>query len=147
MNEYVINNNYGYQGDYESYLTQLIDFTLNHEQIKKVVFSIIFVSDNEIQKLNHKYRGINQITDVLSFAFEANVIKDYNRVRALGDIYVCIPQMKRQALEQGHSEAWELSFLVAHGLLHLLGYDHQTQKDAQRMLTLQELILNGTQIT
>ena len=59
-----------------------------------------------------------------------------------GDIYMCIPQMKRQAQSYEHSEKRELSFLAVHGLLHLLGYDHMEPKEEKEMFELQELILN-----
>jgi rRNA maturation RNase YbeY len=70
-----------------------------------------------------------------------------DELRVLGDIYVCIPRMKEQAINYGHSEKRELSFLTVHGLLHLLGYDHQTKDEEEIMFGLQELILNGANIT
>ena len=70
----------------------------------------------------------------------------YNDIRVLGDIYICIPQMKRQAINYGHSEKRELSFLAVHGLLHLLGYDHMTKEEEKEMFGLQELILDGENI-
>ena len=64
----------------------------------------------------------------------------------LGDIFICIPQMKRQAEEFGHSEKRELAFLAVHGILHLLGYDHMNEEDEKVMFALQELILDGKNI-
>ena len=65
----------------------------------------------------------------------------------LGDIFICIPQMKRQAQSYEHSEKRELSFLAVHGLLHLLGYDHMVPEDEKEMFALQELILSEKDIT
>ena len=96
--------------------------------------------------MNKEYRGVDRVTDVISFAFEDNENFVYNDIRMLGDIFICIPVMKRQAYEYGHSEKRELSFLVVHGLLHLLGYDHMTEEDEKKMFALQELILDGTDI-
>lgn len=144
MNEYFITNNNLYQ-DYD-YLDKLIDATLKQQKIKNVSFSIIFVDDEEIKKINQQYRQIDKITDVISFAFEDNEKVVYNNWRLLGDIYVCIPQMKRQAIEYKNSEKRELSFLVVHGILHLLGYDHQLPEDEKEMFELQELILNDNNI-
>lgn len=144
MNEYDITDNYGYK-DYD-YLNGVIDRTLNHESVDNAVFSIIFVDDKEIQEINKNYRGIDRITDVISFAFEDNQKIVYNNIRLLGDIYISIPQMIRQAKSYGHSEKRELSFLVVHGLLHLLGYDHMNEEDEKIMFALQELILNEQNI-
>ncbi len=82
---------------------------------------------------------------MISFAFEDSSDVSYD-FRFLGDIYICIPRMKEQALEYGHSEKRELSFLVVHGLLHLLGYDHQTEKEEKEMFSKQEVILNAADI-
>jgi len=144
MNEYEITDNYGYK-DYE-YLNEVIDATLKHEKVENAIFSIIFVDDEEIQKINREYRNIDRITDVISFAFEDNNKMMYNKFRLLGDIYICIPQMKRQAIEYGHSEKRELAFLTIHGLLHLLGYDHMTKEDETEMFALQELVLDEQNI-
>lgn len=129
-----------------AYLYEVINATLEHEKVKNAVFSIIFVDDEEIHKMNKNYRQVDRITDVISFAFEDNGTLMYNDIRMLGDIYICIPQMRRQALDYGHSEKRELSFLAVHGLLHLLGYDHMTPEDETVMFTLQEMILDGQNI-
>ena len=131
--------------DYD-YLESVIDSTLKHENAEGSIFSIIFVGDEEIHEINRDYRGVDRITDVISFAFEDDGEKLYNNIRVLGDIYICIPQMKRQAVDYGHSEKRELSFLTVHGLLHLLGYDHMTEEDEKVMFGLQEMILDEQNI-
>jgi probable rRNA maturation factor len=141
---YTITDNNLYK-DYE-YLYKVLDSTLKHEKAEGSIFSIIFVEDNEIHKINKTYRNVDKITDVISFAFEDNQDLMYNDIRVLGDIYICIPQMKRQAQEYGHSEKRELSFLAVHGLLHLLGYDHMNEDDEKVMFSLQEMILDGENI-
>ena len=99
-----------------------------------------------IQTINKEYRGIDRITDVISFAFEDSGKQVYNNVRLLGEIYICIPRMIEQANEYGHSEKRELSFLAVHGLLHLLGYDHMTKEEEEIMFKKQELILDDQNI-
>ena len=141
MIDYEINNNYNYKEDY-SFLDGVIKSTLKHENVNNAIFSIIFVDEKEIRKINKKYRNIDKITDVISFAFEDNAKLVYNDFRVLGDIYICIPRMIDQARDYGHSEKRELSFLTVHGLLHLLGYDHQTKGEEKEMFALQEFILN-----
>lgn len=139
-----IENLYGYNQDYD-YLNQVIDLTLEVEKIENAVFSVIFVDEAKIQEINREYRGVDRVTDVISFAFEDSIDVSYD-FRFLGDIYICIPRMKEQALEYGHSEKRELSFLVVHGLLHLLGYDHQTEEEEKEMFSKQEVILNAANI-
>ncbi len=143
-NDYSIIDNGLYQ-DYD-YLYSLLNHTLEHEKVNNAIFSIIFVDDDEIHRLNRDYRQVDRITDVISFAFEDSDDLVYNDIRVLGDIYICIPQMKRQAINYGHSEKRELSFLAVHGLLHLLGYDHMTSEDEKVMFGLQELMLDDENI-
>ena len=106
------------------------------------MFDVIFFDDEEMHELNKKYRGIDRTTDVLSFALNDNKHIE-TEVISLGDIFISIPKMKSQAIEYGHSEKRELSFLALHGLLHLLGYDHTLgKKEAEEMFGLQKEILN-----
>ena len=132
--------------DYE-YLYDVLDHTLKNQNVDNAIFSVIFVEDEEIHTINRDYIGVDRVTDVISFAFEDNNDLVYNEIRMLGDIYICIPQMKRQAESYSHSEKRELSFLAVHGLLHLLGYDHMNEEDEKVMFALQELILNEQNIT
>ena len=146
MNKYEINDLVKVDFEYK-YLDKVIKRTLKKEKVKNAYFSIIFVDEKMILEINKKYRGIDKVTDVISFEFEDNEDVCYNNVRVLGDIYICIPRMLEQALEYGHSEKRELAFLTVHGLLHLLGYDHQTKEEEKVMFALQELILNEENIT
>lgn len=141
MNDYEIIDEYGIDLNYDI-LYKVIDRTLMIENVKASVFSIVFIDDELMHELNKKYRNVDRTTDVLSFAFEDNEKMEYN-IRHLGEIFVSIPKMKEQAKEYGHSEIRELSFLVVHGLLHLLGYDHTLgAKEEKEMFDRQELILN-----
>lgn len=145
MDHVVINDNYGYS-DYE-YLNEVVLKTLEHEKAMNAYVSIVFVSESEIQDLNRVYRGKDAVTDVISFAFEDNENHLPKDVRILGDIYICIPRMKYQAEEYGHSEKRELSFLTVHGLLHLLGYDHMEKEEERVMFQLQDEILESVGIS
>lgn len=140
-NTYEINDLVNVSFNYE-YLDDVIKRVLEHEQVKNAYFSIIFVDLEEIQKINKEYRGIDRVTDVISFALEDTPNKIDSNIRVLGDIYICIPKMIEQAEDYGHSIKRELSFLTVHGLLHLLGYDHMNKEEEKIMFGLQELILN-----
>lgn len=144
MNIEIINE-FGYEKDY-SYLDKVISIALEEEKVENAIFSIIFVSEDRIQEINKEYRGIDKVTDVISFAFEDNPDIIYDDFRFLGEIYICIPRMMEQAKLYGHSEVRELSFLTVHGILHLLGYDHMEKKDEEVMFSKQELILDAADI-
>ena len=109
------------------------------------IMNIIFVTDEEIQKINREYRNIDRITDVISFAL--NDEKDFLiKTEEIGDIFICIDQAKRQAEEYGHSLDRELGFLAVHGYLHLHGYDHMAKEDEEIMFKKQDEILNNANL-
>ena len=144
MNKFTIDNEYGYKN--YSYLRKVLNGALKHEKVTNAMFSVIFVDEETIKNIKRDYRGLDRVTDVISFAFEDNGKMVYNNVRLLGEIYICIPRMIEQSKEYGHSEKRELSFLAVHGLLHLLGYDHMKKEDEEVMFTKQELILDEQNI-
>ena len=105
----------------------------------KKEFNLIFVTDEEIKRLNQTYRKIDRGTDVLSFALCDDLENEMKK--SLGDIFIAVDQARRQASEYGHSLKREMAFLAVHGYLHLLGYDHQTKEEEEQMFAKQEAIL------
>ena len=132
------------------------------------------VSNEEIQALNRDYRGLDKPTDVLSFALtevsseydvdfahldlaeEAEETEDLEETefedeeaipQHLGDIIISYPRAQEQAQDYGHSLDRELAFLAVHGFLHLNGYDHQTEEEAQEMFRIQEEVLTTYGLT
>jgi len=95
--------------------------------------SIALVSDARVRALNRRYRGVNHTTDVLSFPATATprATSHGPQIFVLGDIVIARGVARRQAREAGHSELTEWRVLALHGLLHLLGYDHE--RDGGRM--------------
>jgi probable rRNA maturation factor len=83
--------------------------------------TVAIVSDRQIRTLNRRYRGVDQATDVLSFPHAP----DLAPVPHLGDIVIARGVARRQAMAEAHPEATELRVLALHGLLHLIGYDHE----------------------
>ena len=87
-------------------------------------FSAAFVSDKKMCELNNEFRGKNQTTDVLSFPFAADEFEtDFDN---LGDIVISAEQAEKQARENGLDFETEIKQLILHGILHLCGYDHET---------------------
>jgi len=101
--------------------------------------SVAFIKEKEMQRLNKEYRHKDKVTDVLAFPLNE---KDDNGV-LLGEVLICYPQAKRQAAERGHTVKEEVLDLLIHGTLHVLGYDHETDKDAKVMLPLQDKIFSS----
>lgn len=128
-------------------LNNYMNFVTKELSLEKAIFNIIFVSNEEIHKINKEYRNVDRVTDVISFALEDNKDIDYKDFRLLGDIYIAIDVAYSQAEEYNHSREREVCFLATHGLLHLLGYDHMTEKDEKEMFGLQEELLNAFEIT
>ena len=123
-------------------LNEYVEYLFNYMNIKDSVMSIILVDNDYIHKINKEYRNIDRETDVISFALEEG--EDIEEpVKTLGDIYISIDRVYSQAKEYGHSIKRELFFLVTHGFLHLLGYDHMNKEDEEKMFSLQEEILDS----
>jgi len=94
--------------------------------------SITLVTDEKIRELNHRYRSRNEVTDVLSFPIDEEL---------LGEIIIACGRAREQAREYGHSLTREIGYLTVHGLLHLLGYDHREQAGRKTMRKREEEIL------
>lgn len=118
---------------------EILDYTTGEFLVEASI-----VSEDTIKSLNKEYRNIDAVTDVLSFAF--NDIKSGHKFVNepfvhLGSIIICAPVAVRQARELGHEERREFTFLFTHGLLHLLGYNHQNEAEEQVMINLQDQII------
>ncbi|MBO6177967.1 MAG: rRNA maturation RNase YbeY [Selenomonadaceae bacterium] len=107
--------------------------------------SVTITNDEEIHKLNKKYRGIDRPTDVLSFAFRES--EDDLDAENLGEIIISLPKATAQAEEYGHSLKRETAFLTVHGMLHLLGYDHIEEKDQEEMENEQRIVMKELNIS
>lgn len=110
--------------------------------------SVVIMDDPGIQELNRQYRGLDQPTDVLSFAMlesgeDEPEYEDPAAQIMLGDIVISLERAEEQSRAYGHSRQRELAFLFVHGLLHLAGYDHRNAGEEKTMLEKQEEILSG----
>lgn len=115
-------------------------------RIKRGAVSISFVPEAKMHALNRQYRKIDRATDVLSFTASedgAKLIKGPGAEKDWGDIILAPSYIKRQAKENGVPFNEELVRLTAHGMLHLLGFDHATIKDRKRMFGWQERAIGG----
>ncbi|MGD0005156.1 MAG: rRNA maturation RNase YbeY [Anaerolineaceae bacterium] len=104
-----------------------------------VNLSVVIEDEQQLQSLNHEFLGIDSPTDVLSF-FEDELDPETGQ-RYLGEVIISYPQAEKQGVTAGHSTRSELDLLVVHGVLHLLGYDHSTDKEKEKMWQIQKKIL------
>lgn len=105
---------------------------------QKMEVTIRLVDEPEITELNKKYRHKKSPTNVLAFSFQA---PPGIKIPILGDIVICAPVANKEAIEQKKSSQAHWAHLTIHGVLHLLGYKHSTQKDTQKMEALEIRIL------
>lgn len=130
--------------DYQEMYVNIINTActiLNLEE--DLELSCIIVDDTKIHEINKEYRNIDRSTDVISFALEDNdQFYSPGQPRCLGDIFISIDHAKEQAIDYGHSIDREMCFLFTHGLLHLLGYDHNEEVEEKEMIALQKVILD-----
>lgn len=119
----------------------------------------LFVSAEEIRELNARTRGVDKVTDVLSFPsldeIRGKALKkadfpldiDEEGRLFLGSVVICKQRAQEQAEEYGHSYLRELTYLLVHGIMHCLGYDHMTDEDKTQMRAMEELVLGKMGIT
>jgi probable rRNA maturation factor len=133
----------------EGWLRQVVESTLNVAAVtESVEIGLVIADDATVQGLNRDHRGVDATTDVLAFAFtETRGAEDEGFVMPpgttldLGEVIISYPQAERQAEELGHSRERELALLIAHGVLHLLGHDHEEPDDQKQMRALEEQVL------
>lgn len=131
-------------------LEHLLQLAAEREHIEVGIVSLSFVDNEAIRELNKTYRGIDEPTDVLSFAMDDDDDADAEPFHMpeqllaeplLGDVIISVPKALEQAERYGHSLQREIGFLFVHGFLHIIGHDHDNEEREQAMFTLQEHIL------
>ncbi len=141
----------------ERLIEDCVSQTLKMEGVDiPVEVSVLLVDDHQIHQLNSQYRGVDAPTDVLSFPmleFEEggqdgsdlqavlNAAAHDGQAMLLGDIVLSLERAQQQAQEYGHSFFREVGYLVVHGMLHLLGYDHEQEEQRLRMRQKEERVM------
>ena len=149
--------------DYEGTASLVISQVLEEEGCPyEAEVNLLLTSNEEIHRMNREYRDVDRPTDVLSFPqveYESPV--DFSWAEAherdcfdpdtgellLGDIVISLDKVKEQAEKYGHGVRREYAFLIAHSMLHLLGYDHMTEDEAKDMETRQSAVIEHLNIT
>ena len=109
--------------------------------------SLVFTDSETVQQLNRDYRGVDEPTDVLAFCMlpqkevDSSFALPPDGVTRLGEVIISYPQAAEQAKEQGHATEKELALLIIHGILHLLGYDHEEPEEESKMKEREKVLL------
>lgn len=141
----LINNQVNLETNFQQLLDEVIIVTFKKLKIKQDYdLSVSFVDDKYIRHINKNYRNVDMATDVISFAMldSQDIVSQDNSSFDLGDIFISVEMAIKQAANLNQSINREILFLFIHGLLHLLGYDHQSLEAEKVMFKLQEEILN-----
>lgn len=154
METMIINqqNKVNYTKDLQQVILNVVNATAKLVKLlKNSEVSILLVDNGYIKELNLIYRNQNVPTDVLSFAMNelADDEPEYDNmgeVNVLGDIVISLEQALTQSQDYGHTLSRELGYLVAHGMLHLMGYDHETEEEARGMRHLEEKIMQAVKL-
>src|SRR5687768_5986982 len=122
-------------------IRNLIERILSAVGESNAALSVEFIGDRRMRRLNAQYRGRDMTTDVLAFAMRE---APGPRSMSLGDVAISVPRAAKQAAEQGHPVKHELAVLLIHGILHLLGYDHErSAPEARRMRRKEHALLRA----
>ena len=131
----------------EALLRDLAQAALAQNGLEQAEVGISLADDDYLRALNQEYRGVDQATDVLSFALQEKVDDEPDYIEegpvVLGDVIVSMDKASIQAQEFGHSLQREMAYLTVHGLLHLLGFDHDQPDTARKMRGVEEEILSA----
>ena len=121
----------------EDFLKKNAKIVLDEEGQKEADLSIAFVGQGRMREINKKYRGKNRVTDVLSFPESKVLLQKFKvgpaqKTQGLGEIIICLREVKKNAKKFKSSFKKELNRVLIHGILHLLGYDHEKGKEEAR---------------
>ena len=129
---------------YEDKIREYIEFIMREEKSdfdsKTYYISFMLTNNEEIHKINREYRNVDRPTDVISFAY--NETENVGPIEVVGDIIISIDKVREQASEFGHSQVREFFYLLTHGMLHILGYDHIKDDEKLIMREKEERYLN-----
>ena len=125
--------------DIEKYIIDVL--TKEYKSDREVYVSVLLTGNEEIQRVNRDFRDKDMPTDVISFAYHDNDEADNGLYDSLGDIIISLERVEEQRKDYGHSFKREFYYVLTHGLLHLMGYDHMEEEEKKVMRAKEEEIL------
>ena len=152
MSVYIENQSHvRFDFQYKVMVRKAVQFVMEYKDIpEELDVNVLIVTPEKMQEINKDARGIDSVTDVLSFPyFEYDTPGVFDREKQdwsdediLGDIVICAERVISQAQEYGHSQKREMTFLTVHSMLHLVGYDHMEDADRELMEAEQRVIMD-----
>ncbi|WP_156285857.1 rRNA maturation RNase YbeY [Oceanivirga salmonicida] len=124
----------------KTYVEHILQNEKENYDEKSFYVSFLITNNEVIHKINKEYRNMDKPTDVISFAY--NETENEGPVEVIGDIIISIDKVKEQAKEFGHGDKREFYYLLTHGMLHILGYDHMIDNEKEAMRAKEEKYLN-----
>lgn len=124
----------------ETYIKEVL--LREYPEKEDLYLSVLLTGNEHIQEINREYRGKDSVTDVISFAYHEDRC-DFAPYTTLGDIIICLPRVEEQGEEYEHGFVREFYYVLTHGILHLLGYDHIEEADKKIMRQKEEEILSA----
>lgn len=134
----------------EDFLKKIVSIVLEGEKIvKEVELSIALIGPGRMRKINRRYRGKNRVTDVLAFPESKILLEKFKvgvakKVQGLGEVVICLREVKKNAKRFNSSSEKELARVLIHGMLHLLGYNHEEIKEAKKIKEKEDFYLSKT---
>lgn len=140
--EVIVEEGVDVEAEVEALLATAVRTTLLHEKAQSPLeLTLLLTGDTQIRQMNWEYREEDRPTDVLSFSAGPSAPGIVEEIPYLGDIAISVPYAARQAVEAGHDLRGELQLLAVHGVLHLMGHDHDTEEEKGRMWQAQTAVL------
>jgi len=128
----------------ESFIVEVAEKVIKGEKKEGLDLSVAIVDSKEIKRINNLYRMKDKVTDVLSFSDSEVSQKHFGATDGLGEVLICFEKVKENASQQKIDSKEELARVLIHGILHLVGYDHETsEKDAEKMEKKQNYYLSN----
>ena len=130
-------------GGLKAVMRKAVRLALKYKNLKTTdpyEVSVIFVDEARIREINKDFRHIDRATDVISFAFADGVGSEFAPY-LLGDIFICTDVVANHAAKYGTTFDEEMTFMVVHGILHLLGFDHHRKKEREEMRTAENIVM------
>ena len=131
------------------YLTKIFDIScLNGQAFKTLTFDFVYCSSKKTHEINREYRNKDYPADIITFAIFADSEEKFifDGEINLGEVMIALDKVEEEAVKKGTTFEYELAFLISHGIMHLLGFDHQTQEDYEFVVKMQNEALESIKL-